>query len=191
MAQSSANAFIARTGALYVGVQASVDAPTSHSSTLDTDLKDLGYISSDGLAEKFEVNSESVTAFQNADTIDSSITEATWTFEATLLEAGNSTVIAQFYADTIDSEDGSVLISPGASAGRHAIVIDMVSGTKVIRYWLPEAEITKNGDVTYQNGQPAGYPVKITCYPSATLLKTDGSSASGKRWSSQLVVAGD
>jgi hypothetical protein len=189
VAQNSANAFIARTGALYVGVQGSVTAPTAHDSALDADLKDLGYISSDGLAEKFEVNSESVTAFQNGDTIDSSITEATMTFEAVLIEAGNSHAVAQFYADDVDADDGSVLVSPGASAGRTACVVDMVSGTKFIRYWIPEAEFTKNGDVQYQNGQPVGYPVKVTCYPSSTLLKDDGSSASAKRWSSQLIVS--
>lgn len=188
MAQNSANAFIARTGAIYVGVQADVTAPTAHDSALDPDLTDLGYLSSDGLAEKFEVNSESVTAFQNGDTIDSSITEATMTFEATLIEANNADAVAQFYADTVVTADGSVLVSPGASAGRVAVVIDMVSSTKVIRFWIPEAEFTKNGDVTYQNGQPVGYPVKITCYPSATLVKGDGSSASAQRWSSELVV---
>lgn len=188
MAQNSANAFIARTGALYVGTQASITAPTSHNSALDPDLKDMGYLSSDGLTETFDVTSESVTAFQNGDTIDSSITEAEMTFTATLIEAGNSTVIAQFYGDAVDAVDGSVLVSPGASSGRVALVVDMVSGTKCIRYWIPEAEITKDGDVQYQNGQPVGFPVKITCYPSATLVKADGTSASAQRWSSQLIT---
>lgn len=189
MAQNSANAFIARTGAVYVGVQAGVTAPTAVDSALDADLKDLGYISSDGLAEKFETNSETVTAFQNGDTIDSSVTEATMTFEATFIEAGNSHLVEQFYADTIDGDDGSVLVSPGATPGRIAMVVDMISGTKRIRYWIPEAEVTKNGDVQYQNGQPVGFPVVVTCYPSSTLLKGDGTACSAKRWSSQLVVA--
>jgi len=188
VAQNSANAFVARTGAIYVGVQASVTAPTSHSSALDADLKDLGYISSDGIEEGFETNSESITAFQNGDTIDSSVTEATWTFKATLIEAGNADVIEQFYAATVNDTDGSILISPGATAGRRAIVVDVVSGTKYVRYWLPEAEITKDGGPKYENGQVVGYPVVITCYPSSTLVNGSGVSCSGKRWSSQLVV---
>lgn len=188
MAQNSANALIARTGAVYAGVKASVTAPTAVDSALDSDLKDLGYISSDGLAEKYDVTSETVTAFQNGDTIDSSITEATMTFEATFLEVGNADLARWFYAEPITTADGSTIISPGASSGRIAMVIDMISSTKKIRFWLPEAEITKNGDVIYQNGQPVGFPVIISCYPSSTILKADGTSGSAKRWSSQLVV---
>lgn len=188
MAQTSANALVARTGAIYVGVQADVAAPTSHSSALDADFKDLGYISSDGIEEQFETNSESITAFQNGDTIDSSVTEATMSFKATLIEAGNASVIKQFYAATVDTSDGSILISPGATAGRHAVVIDVISGTKYVRYWVPEAEFTKDGGPKYENGQVVGYPVVITCYPSASLVNGSGVSCSAKRWSSQLVV---
>lgn len=188
MAQNSANAIIARTGALYVGPQGSVTAPTSHNSALDSDLKEFGYISSDGLDEKFSVDSESVTAFQNGDTIDSSITKAEMTFETTLIEPNNIVVVESFYGATVDTDDGSILISPGATSGRKAMVIDMVSGLKVVRYWLPEAEITKNGDVKWQNGKEVGFPIKITCYPSSSLVLPDGTSASAKRWSSQLIV---
>jgi len=188
VAQNSANAFVARTGAVYVAAQGAATAPTAVDSALDADLVDLGYISSDGLAEQYEVNSETVTAFQNGDTIDSSITEATMTFEAVFIEPGNSDLAAEFYGDVVDTADGSVIISPGASSGRRVMVVDMIAGTKKIRFWIPEAEITKNGDVQYQNGQPVGFPVVVTCYPSATLTKLDGTSGSAKRWSSQLVV---
>jgi hypothetical protein len=110
------------------------------------------------------------------------------TLTATFIEIGNATATEAFYGDAVDPDDGSVLVSPGATSGRRAFVVDLIAGTRRIRYWIPEGELTKDGDVTYQNGQPAGYPVRITCYPSTTLVKADGTSASAKRWSSQLVV---
>lgn len=189
MAQNSANTAIIRTGSVWVGAQGSITAPTSHTSALDADLHELGYIDSDGVTEKYDVNTESVVAFQNGDTIDESVTEAKATFEATFLEIGNPFLAELFYADPVDDTDGSQLVSPGATPTRRAVVLNFISGDKAIRIWAPEAQFTKNGDVVYKNGQPAGFPMKITAYPSASLPKDDGTSASFKRWSSQLVVA--
>jgi hypothetical protein len=177
---NSANVRSAITGAVYVGAVAT-PAPTTHISTLNAALKDLGYVSEDGVAETRDRTTKSIQAWQNGDKVREVVTEAGLSYKFVLLETKKETV-ETFYGSAVNPTDGSIIIVPANTGGRKAWVVDVIDGTSFIRTWIPQGEITEVGDLVYQNGEPIGYEHTLTAYPDATLGGT------AKKWYSDLVV---
>jgi hypothetical protein len=119
-------------------------------------------------------------AWQNAAVVRESVTEATLTYQFTLIETKRETV-ELYYGEVVDPGDGSIPIIPSRTGGRHAFVIDLIDGDDFIRAWLPTAEVTEVGEQLYANGQPVGYEVTITAYPGPR-------GFSAKKFYSSLVV---
>lgn len=57
----------------------------------------------------------------------------------------------------------------GTTPGRVSLVIDSIDGTKKMRRYAPSAEVTEKGEVLMGAAEAMGYPVTITCYPTAAL----------------------
>ena len=65
--------------------------------------------------------------------------------------------------------------SPGADLYRMEVkpviadprqwVLDVIDGTRHIRMYVGNGEITERGDVSYSNGELVGYPITISFYP--------------------------
>ena len=176
MATVADNVRVGTTGAVYVAAT-SATAPTSASSTL-TGFTELGYVHSDGVTETRDRSTNQIRAWQNSDLVREVVTEATATFQTTLLET-NAATLAAYYGVTVDGSDGSVEVNPSATGGRKSFVIDLVDGSETIRTYIPAGEILSVGEQVYQNGEPLGYDVTITAYVSA-----DGFSF--KKWYSSL-----
>ena len=109
------------------------------------------------------------------------VTEATATFQAMLLET-NAEVLAAYYGIAVDTTDGSVEVDPAATGGRKSFVIDLVDGTSAIRTYVPEGEILSVGEQVYANGEAVGYDITITAYAS------DEGYSFKKFYSDQVVV---
>lgn len=154
---------VGTTGAVYVGATSSA-APTTATSSL-TGFTDLGYIHSDGVTETRDRSTNQIRAWQNADLVREVVTEATATFQFTLLETSLEAVAA-YYGSSVDLTDGSVEVNPAATGGRKSFVIDLIDGTDAIRTYVPSGEILAVGDQVYQNGEPVGFDVTITAYAS-------------------------
>lgn len=187
MSANSANVRVGVTGAVYTGPPTGVTAPTAVSSVLDTDLVDLGYVSEDGVTETRDRSSDTIKGWQNGDTVRETITEANLTYALVLIESKKE-VIEAYYATTVSPVDGSFLVVPSATGGRHPWVLDVIDGLQRIRTWIPEGEITEVGDQVWANGEPIGYEMTLRAYPSPTLLDANGQPASAKKWYSQLIV---
>jgi hypothetical protein len=181
MALQSANVRVAVTGALYVGPPTGVTAPADADAVLDTDLKDLGYVSEDGVTETRDRSTESIKAWQNSDEVRKTITEASLTYQLVLIETNVQTV-ELFYANTVDTSDGSIVVIPAGTGGRHTFVLDVIDGTSRIRTWIPQGEVTEIGDQVYSNGEPIGYEITLTAYPDATI------GGSAVKWYSDLAA---
>jgi hypothetical protein len=155
-------------------------APTGTAGTT-TGFVDLGYVSEDGVTETRERDTEDIKAWQNAATVRTVITDASYAFQCTLIETNPATVAA-FYGATVTAgvADGTFLVIPSATGGRKSFIIDVVDGAELMRYYLPSAEITEVGDRTYASGEPIGYDVTITAYPDATV------GGSAKVWMTAL-----
>jgi hypothetical protein len=185
MAQVAENVRVAVTGVVSqapVGSTAPVDADAA----LDPTFLDLGYVGEDGVTETRERSTNKVKAWQGAATVREVVTDADLSYNFVLLETKAETV-ELYYGGSVDTADGSIVIVPAATGGRHAFVIDVIDGD-FIRTYIPTGEVTAVGDQVYANGEPIGYEVTVTAYASAALVGDDGSNGAAVKFYSSLVV---
>lgn len=156
------NVLVGVTGAVYVGPTSST-APTASDSTL-TGFTDLGYVSADGLTITPDKSTQSINAWQNADKVREIVTESSLTFEFSLLETTQDAVELYFGSDIVS---GKVAFNPSNTGGRKSFVFDVVDDTKVIRYYLPAAEVMAVSPITVANSEAHAYGVTVTAYASA------------------------
>lgn len=177
----SANVDVAVTGGVAFAPTATA-APIDATTALAVDWLQVGYISDDGVVETRERSTSNIVAWQNADVVRTVTTESSISVQFTAIET-NPNSIQLYYGSAVDTADGSVDIVPADSGGRRSIVVDYVDGDKFVRLYLPEAEVTEVGDLTLASGDPVGYDVTLTGYPSSA-------GFSAKKWWSELIVAG-
>lgn len=179
MATDSANVRVAVTGAISMGAT-SATAPTDADSAL-TGLTDLGYVNEDGVTETRDRTTNTIKAWQNSDIVREVVTEANLTYTFVLIETKAATV-ELYYGSTVDTSDGSLIVVPANTGGRHSFVIDVVDGDDFIRTYIPQGEVTEVGDQVYAAGEPIGYEVTVRAYPDSTL------GGSAKKWYSALAA---
>lgn len=179
MSLDADNVRVAVTGAVYVAPTGTT-APTSASSTPDVAFKDLGYVSEEGVTETRDRTTDKIKAWQNAATLREVVTETDCTYTFTLVETKLETV-ELYYGATVAGATGSVVIDPENTGGRKAYIVDVIDGDDFIRSYIPDGEILTVGDQVYQNGQPIGYQVTVTCY------RDSGIGGSVKKFYSSLV----
>lgn len=166
MSLNAADVQVGVTGAIYVAPHATA-APTAEDSALDAAFDDLGYASDDGVTEKRDQSRDKIKAWQGAKVVRETITESSLSYQFTLIETNARTV--EVYYGTAPDGTGRLVVDPSANGGRKAWVIDVLDGAKLTRIYVPEGEVTEVGEQKYKNGEPIGYEVTITCYPSAAI----------------------
>lgn len=144
-------------------------APTTSVSVLDATYLGLGYVSEDGVTENWDDSVDNIVAWQNATTVRAATTESTGSISFTLIQT-NGGVLETFHR-------GSVMAEPTAGNFRLDVkpvtadprrwILDVVDGTKHVRIYIGNGEVTERGEIMYQNGEPVGYPLTITCYPDS------------------------
>lgn len=168
MALDSANVNVAVTGAVSVGTQVAAP-PTTATAALGTGWTDLGYISDSGIVEGRSRSTKKITAWQFAAVVREVVTESGVTWKVTFIETKKE-VVELYYASSLLVIEGSLKINPAATGGRQPFCIDRVDGTDFIRTYIPEGELVEApGDQTSASGDPLGYSVTITGYPSVSL----------------------
>lgn len=179
MALNSANVRVAVTGEVLVGAT-SATAPTGTGGTT-TGFTGLGYVSEDGVTETRDRSSDTIKAWQNADTVRTVVTDATLTYSFTLIETKKETV-ELFYGATVTeaAAEGNFVMVPANTGGRKSFIIDVVDGAELRRIYIPSGEVTEVGDVVYASGEPIGYEVTITAYADTTV------GGSAKVWATAL-----
>lgn len=168
MATNSANVRVAVTGEVLVGATTAT-APTGTGGTT-TGFNGLGYVSDDGVTETRDRSTNDIKAWQNGDTVRTVITDATLTYQFTLIETKKETV-ELYYGTTVTASatEGNFVVVPANTGGRKSFILDVVDGAELIRVYIPQGEVTEVGDRVYANGDPIGYDVTITAYNDSTL----------------------
>jgi hypothetical protein len=159
---------VAITGEAYWAPTGST-APTDSVSALNAAYKGLGYLSDDGVAEKWDDSVDTIVAWQSATTVRSATTKSTGTMSFTLIET-NGLSLQTFHRGSVVTGGGSAFtldVKPIVAAPAQW-VFHVIDGTKLIRISVKNGEITERGEVTYKNGVPIGYPVVLMCYPDAS-----------------------
>jgi hypothetical protein len=175
MATSAANVQVAVTGAVYAsGAGTTVTAPTTATSTLDTDLIDLGYIGEDGVVEHYEEDTTEIKAWQGGAIVRTMISSSKATFAFTMIENKEATV-ELYHKGSIMATDGGTgfkIDVKTPNADPRVFVIDVLDGTEHIRIYIPLGEVTERGDITYANEEAIAYPVVVTAYPNNGVVCT-------------------
>lgn len=179
MALDATKVKVATTGAAYIA-PTTLTAPTSASSALGTDAKDLGYISDGGITETRDRSTSDIRAWQNGALVRQPVTESSITFNFVLIETKKE-VIEAFYGGSV-ATDGSIKINPAKTGGRKTFIFDVIDGDEIIRIYVPSGEITSVGDQVYVNGDPIGYELTVTGY----LITSGSESYSAIKWYASL-----
>lgn len=166
----SANVKVAVTGAAYCSESgATVTAPTTAVSTLDTDLKDLGFLSEDGIEENYDDDVTEIPAWQGGQIVRRVRSKSSATFKMKIIE--NTRLALELYhsGSLVESDGGSGWKLPIMSPvqDRRKFVFDVIDGTEVLRIWIPDGEVFERGAVVYKGDEAIGYEVTITAYPDA------------------------
>lgn len=183
MSLDATNVRVAVTGAVYSAAKTAT-APTTATSALGVDYKDLGYVSDGGVTETRDRSTNQIRAWQNSALVREPVTESSIRYSFTLIETKADT-IEQYYGTAV-AADGSVKIDPGKTGGRRRYVLDVIDGDEVIRVYIPDGEVTEVGDQVYVNGDPIGYEITVTGYA----VNDDDESYSAIKWYSSLDTTG-
>ena len=152
-------------GAVYVGAT-TLSLPADATTTLASGFVCLGYCSEDGVTNTTEGDTEEVKAW-GGDTVLVIEDDKTDAFQMTFIEALNVNVLKEVYGASNVSgtlESGITVQANALAHEARAWVIDQIlKGSALKRIVIPKGTITEVGDIVYQDGNPIGYPVTITC----------------------------
>lgn len=131
----------------------------------------LGAISSDGLVYGFNEDQESFTPWGLTAPFRTQTTTSVRTFGCTLWETNRGSVKSVFYRLAVEDveldENGEFAFAETASPSpdRRSWMFDVMDGSTIERFFVPEGEISDRSDVTFQNSSMAGYEITVTAYP--------------------------
>lgn len=169
MTTQAPNVRVAITGEVYYAPTGTA-LPTNATTALVAAYKGLGYISEDGVTEKWDDSVDTVVAWQNATTVRSATTKSTGSLGFTMIES-NGLVLQTFHRGSTMAEAPAgtftLQVKP-ITADPKVWVFHVIDGTKLIRIAVGNGEITERGEVVYKNGVPIGYPVTVMCYPDTS-----------------------
>ncbi|WP_286356385.1 phage tail protein [Ileibacterium valens] len=143
--------------------------PTDAVTALTEDFKNLGYISKDGLTNSNSSESTDITAW-GGDTVLTTDSSKTDTFQATFIESLNPEVLKMVYGDSnvtgADVDAGLTVKANSLDTKAHVYVIDQVlKGDVLKRIVVPNGTVTAVGDISYKDDDAVGYQVTISAAP--------------------------
>lgn len=144
--------------------------PTDASTSLGSDFVDLGYLSEDGLTNKFSPTKENIKEWGGS-IVATLQTEREDTFSFTLIESSNADVLKRVFGSANVTENSGAITVKATSADTESFawVFDMIlRNNRVKRIVVPSASITEVGDVSYVAADLISYNVTITAEVDAT-----------------------
>lgn len=144
--------------------------PTDATTNLNSAFVNLGYISEDGMTQEITRDSENIKAW-GGDTVLTSQTDFSETFSFTLIEILNPDVKKVIFGD--DNVTGDIATGLTAKVNSkelpaRSFVVEMIQNSNLVRIVIPNGKVSELGEISYTDGEAAGYEVTITALPDAT-----------------------
>ena len=157
-------------GAIFVA-PAGTTLPTDTETSLSAAFKDLGYVSSDGITNGTNIESNDTKAW-GGDTVLTTITSKDDTFKFNLIETLREDVLKFVYGSTNVSGSISTGLSISVSSQdvpEVSLVIDMLrrNNTKQ-RICIPYAKISNVEDIVYNDSDATGFNTTLKCTPDSS-----------------------
>ena len=158
-------------GAIYAGPIGRT-LPTDTDTAVDTStFKPLGYVSSDGLTNTTNIESQNIKAW-GGDTVLVIQTSKDDGFKFNLIETLNKDVVAFVYGASNVSGDlatGLTINVSNADVEEKAIIIDMLERDNTKRrITIPSCKISAVEDIVYSDSAAVGYNTTLACTPDAS-----------------------
>lgn len=145
-------------------------APTTSVSALNASFIGLGYVSEEGITESYDDTIEDIVAWQGATVVRSTTTASKATLSMKLIESKGAVAKLYHKGSTVAIVSAGQwkmdVIAP--TADPRAFVFDVIDGSKHLRIYVANGEVTERGEIVYANGEAIGYEVTITCYPDSS-----------------------
>ncbi|KKC16942.1 phage tail tube protein [Streptococcus dysgalactiae] len=154
-------------GAIY-SAPLGTELPKKATDNLNTEFKNLGYVSEDGVTNEDTRSSENIKAW-GGDIVGSVQTEKEDKFTYKLIESLNVEVLKEVYGTanvTGDLSSGIEIKSNSKELEAHVIVVDMIMNGGILkRIVLPNAKVDEVGEIKYVDGEVVGYETTLKCFP--------------------------
>lgn len=144
--------------------------PTDATTALNEAFVCLGYVSEDGLTQTLTRESDEIKAW-GGDTVLTTQTNFGETFQFTLIEPLNVDVKKAVYGDsnvTGTLAAGITTTVNSTELSEAEWVFEMVQNGALCRIVLPNGKVSEIGDITYNDSDPIGYEITVTCLPDAS-----------------------
>jgi hypothetical protein len=166
MALNANDVRVAITGELYVAPLGTA-APTTASSALPPAFVGLGYISDDGLTETYDESLEDIMAWQGAAKVRKVTSESEATLQCLLIQTSKAAIELYHKGSVIetDGETGFMVKVKSPAPDLRSMVFDVIDGNVHNRIYIPRAEVTERGDMTYSSSDAIGFDITVTAYP--------------------------
>lgn len=142
--------------------------PEKATDNLNTEFKNLGYVSEDGVTNEDTRSSENIKAW-GGDTVGSVQKEKEDKFTYKLIESLNVEVLKEVYGAanvTGNLSSGIEIKSNSKELEAHVIVVDMIMNGGILkRIVLPNAKVDEVGEIKYVDGEVVGYETTLKCFP--------------------------
>jgi hypothetical protein len=157
---------VAVTGAAYVAPVGTA-APTDATSALNAAFIDLGYVGEDGVTEAYEDEVTDIKAWQGGAIVRSVISGSKATLKFKMIETKGEVLEAYHKGSLVVATASGKwkLEVEAATPDPRAWALDVVDGTKHIRLYASNAEVTERGEIVYASTEAIGYEVTVTLYP--------------------------
>jgi len=162
-ANASGQTMIGASGTVYVGTPgATITAPTSEVSAVDSDLVTVGFISEDGITFRDSKDVGELKAWQTSYPVRRFVTARTFEAEFSMEQWNWHTLPIAFGGGTVSIPTAGhyKFVPPDADdIDPRAVVIDWVDGTRKYRLWIPSAIVTAPVEVTVKRDEGGMFPV--------------------------------
>ena len=139
--------------------------PTDATTALDAAFKNVGFISTDGVENEDNVETESYRAWGGVVVITYQ-TEKTDDFSFSMIEALNTEALKAYYGDsnvTGDLTNGITVEANAEDLPESSWVIEQVlRGGTLKRIVIPDAMVAEKGTITYKDDEVIAYPLRLS-----------------------------
>jgi len=150
-------------------VDTTFDLSTNPFVTLPTAFDNMGFISSDGIEESIESDTEEITDM-NGGTVYVAKSSETETLVLTLISITQASLSEWFGHENVDAtaQDYFKIVHTSVDHDRRLYVFELL--LKDGRKWrkvVPNGQVTEVGSIVHASGEVAGREITITCSPDA------------------------
>lgn len=126
---------------------------------------DHGFASEEGITVNGSRSTTNIFAWQNATLVRTVITEASVSYQFTLIQV-NEENAELYYGRKKNSITDAIHWDPAVSAGKRSFIVDVIDPgvDKKVRYFIPSGEVTEIGEQNIVSSGLISYNLTITAY---------------------------